>query len=166
VKLKKQRIEADMRIQISHTKAMERREAEFMVEKTKEKEFVTKEMQARIQLERELAEEKQKNWKLEYDAKTRRLERELKEKKLPTIKESESGDKEISCTIQDRLRGTLETYTSKIAKPVQDPGETWSNNPVPTFTPGMTGPKPINLINWLISYLTKLPQVHMGRRGY
>ena len=55
--------------------------------------------------------------KLEYEAKTRRLERELREKKLPTVKESESG--EIVRTIQDRLRGTLKACTSKIARPVQ-----------------------------------------------
>ena len=158
--IEKQRIEADVGTQISHIEAMERREAEFMVEKTKEKEFVTTEMQARMQLERELAEERQKNLKLEYEAKTRWLERELKEKRLPTIKESESG--EIACTVHDRLRGTLETYTSKIARPVQGRG-TFDEPalgihgaprvlnpvlpemlpPVPTFTPGMTGPKPI-----------------------
>ena len=57
--IEKQRIEADMRTQISHIEAMERREAELMVKKAKEKELVTKEMQARMQLERELAEEKQ-----------------------------------------------------------------------------------------------------------
>ena len=50
------------------------------------------------------------------------MERELKEKRVPTIKEYESGDKEIARTIQDRLRGTLETYTSKIARPVQRRG--------------------------------------------
>ena len=150
-----------MRTQISHIEAMERREAEFMVEKAKEKEFVTKEIQARMQLERELAEKKQKNLKLEYEAKTRRLERELKEKKFPTIKESESGDKEIARTVQQRLRGTLETYTSKIARPVHgrgifdkpapgihgpprvlNPVLPEMLPPVPTFTPGMTGPKP------------------------
>ena len=169
--IEKQRIEVDMRTQISHIEARERREAEYMVKKAKEKEFVTKEMQACMQLERELADEKQKNLKLEYEAKTRRLERELKEKKLPTIKESESGDKEIARTIQGRLRGTLETYTSKIARLVQGRGvfdETASGThgapmvlnpmlpemlppaPVPTSqplfprsTPGMTGPKPI-----------------------
>jgi len=54
--------------------------------KAKEKEFVTKFSCARVQLERELAEEKQKNLKLEYEANTRRLEMEiemeLKEKRL------------------------------------------------------------------------------------
>jgi len=111
-----------MRTQISHIEAMERREAEFMVEKAKEKEHGTKEMQARMQLERELAEEKQKNLKLEYEAKTRRLESELRENKLPTIREFESGDKETFRTIQERLRGTLETYASKIARPVHGRG--------------------------------------------
>lgn len=50
--IQKQKIEADMRTQISHIEAMERWEAEFLVERAKEKEFVTKEMQARMQLER------------------------------------------------------------------------------------------------------------------
>jgi len=35
--IEKQRIEADMRTQISHNEAMERREAEFMVKKSKRK---------------------------------------------------------------------------------------------------------------------------------
>ena len=70
-----------------------------------------------MQLERDLAEEKQKNLRLEYEAKTRRLERELREKRLPTIRESESG--EIACTVQDR---NLETYISKTARPVQGRG--------------------------------------------
>jgi len=91
-----------MRTQISHIEAMERREAEFVIEKAKEKELVATEMQARMQLERELVEEKQKNLRLEFKAKTRRLERELKEKRLPTIKESEPG--EMSRTVQDGLR--------------------------------------------------------------
>ena len=84
--IEKQRIEADMRTQISHIEAMERREAEFVIEKTKEKELVASEMQVRMQLERELAEEKQKNLRLEFEAKTRRLEREHREKRLPTIR--------------------------------------------------------------------------------
>ena len=39
---------------------MERRELEFQREKLREKDTTTKEMQARLQLERELAEEKRK----------------------------------------------------------------------------------------------------------
>jgi len=62
--IEKQHIEADMRTQISHVEAMERREAEFVIEKAKEKELVASEMQARMQLERELAEEKQKKFAL------------------------------------------------------------------------------------------------------
>ena len=44
--IEKQHIEADMRTQISHVEAMERREAEFVIEKAKEKELVASEMQA------------------------------------------------------------------------------------------------------------------------
>ena len=62
-----------MRTQISHIEAMERREAEFLVEKAKEKEFMAKEMQALLQLEKELATERQKVLKMEYEAKTRKL---------------------------------------------------------------------------------------------
>ena len=58
-KIEKQCIEADMRTQISHIEAMERREAEFVLEKAKEKEFVATEMQACMQLERDLAKETQ-----------------------------------------------------------------------------------------------------------
>jgi len=65
--IEKQRIEADMHTQISHIEAMERREAKFMVEKAKEKEFVT--TGAHAARER-TGEEKQKNLKLEYEAKT------------------------------------------------------------------------------------------------
>ena len=93
-----------------------------MVEKAKEKEFVAKEMQACMQLERELAEEKQKNLKFEYEAKTRRLEREQKEKKLSIIKEFESGVQVVSRTVQDRLRRNLETYISNIARLIQGRG--------------------------------------------
>ena len=78
--IEKQRIEADMRTQISHIEATERREAEFVLERAKEREFVAQEMQSRLQLEKELAEERQKNLRLEYEAKTRRLEWELREK--------------------------------------------------------------------------------------
>ena len=115
--IKKQRIEADMRTQISHIEAMERRDAEFVIEKAKEKELVASEMQARMQLEREFAEEKQKNLRLEFEAKTRRLERDLRDKRLPPIKESESV--ETTRAVQDR---NLETYVSRFTRPVQSRG--------------------------------------------
>jgi len=74
--------------QISHTDAMERREAEFVIERAKAKEFVAHEMQQRLQLEKELAEKRQKVLKIKYEAKTKRLEMELKEKmqRLPIIR--------------------------------------------------------------------------------
>jgi len=78
--IEKQRIEADMRTQISHIEAMEIREAEFVIEKANEKELAVSEMQGCMLLERELAEEKQKNLRLEFEVKTRRLEMELREK--------------------------------------------------------------------------------------
>ena len=98
--------------------------------------------------------------KLEYEARTKRLERELRDKtqKLPTIKESESV--ETSRTIiQEQLRGNVVAYTSKIVGPgpsrsihassihrmLTAPTQVLPDMlpPVPTFTPGMTGPKPI-----------------------
>jgi len=128
-----------------------------VIEKAMEKELVASEMQARMQLERELAEEKQKNLRLEFEAKTRRLEREFRDKRLPFIRESESVD--VGRSVQDR---NLETYVSKFARPVQGRGTSDEpasgvqgmprvlNSvlpemlpPVPTFTPGMSGPKPI-----------------------
>jgi len=112
--IEKKKIEADMQTQISHIEAMERREAEFVVERATVKEFVTKEMQARMQLEKELADKSQKNLRLEYEAKAKHPEQELREKmhRLPAIRESEPETSRS--IIQDRLRGTLNTYTSKI----------------------------------------------------
>ena len=152
-----------MHTQISHIEAMERRKAEFVMEKAKEREFVAKEMASRMQLDKQLAEECQKNLKLEYEAKTKRLERELRDKtqKLLTIKESESV--KTSCSIiQEQLRGNIDAYTSKIVGPGPSRGIHDKNAssvhrmpmaptqvlpemlpPIPTFTPGMTGPKPI-----------------------
>jgi len=46
--IEKQRIEADMRTQICHIEAMERREAEFVDEKAKKNELIATEMQARM----------------------------------------------------------------------------------------------------------------------
>ena len=90
-----------------------------------------------MQLQRELAEEKQKNLRLEFEAKTRHLERELKEKRLPTIRKSESV--EFARTVQDR---NLETYVSKFARPVQ--GRGMSDEPASGIqgTPRVLNPVP------------------------
>ena len=53
---------------------MERRELEFQQEKMHEKDITAKEMEARLLLERLLAEEKCKTLRLEYEAKFRRHE--------------------------------------------------------------------------------------------
>jgi len=148
-----------MQTQISHIEAMERREAEFVVEKAKEREFVAQEMQSRLQLEKELAEERQKNLRLEYEAKIDRLEREFRDKtqKLRTIKESDSGLTSRS-VIQERLRGNVEAYTSKVLGSVVSQGIHKESvpsahmptaqtqvlpkmlPPVPTFAPDIFGP--------------------------
>jgi len=54
---------------------MERRKAEFVIEKAKEREFVAKEMKSCLQFEKELAEERQNNLRLEYEVRTKRLVR-------------------------------------------------------------------------------------------
>jgi len=75
-------------MQIAHMEVMERREIEFQHEKMQEKETVAKDLQARLQLERQLAEEKQKNLRLEYEAKLRKTKR-VEARRLAPILESE-----------------------------------------------------------------------------
>jgi len=129
-----------------------------------ETEFVAHKMQQQLQLEKELAEERQKVLKIKYEAKTKRLERELKEKmqRLPTIRES--GDKGTPRSIvQEKLQDTFEAYTSKIVGSSQTSRGTHDENtssvhyiptvptrglpevlpPIPTFAPCITGSKPI-----------------------
>jgi len=49
--IQKQQIEATMKMQIAHIEAMERKEAEAQIKKEKVKQFVTTEMNAKVQLE-------------------------------------------------------------------------------------------------------------------
>jgi len=80
--IQKQQIEAIFKMQ-----AIERRETERHQEK--EKEMLERELHTRMELEKQLAAEKQEILKLNYEAKTRSLEQKLKERSqlLSTIQE-------------------------------------------------------------------------------
>jgi len=127
--IEKQRIEADMRTQISHIEATERCEAEFVLERAKERNLWPRRCTFDCN-SKELAEERQQVLRLEYEAKTRCLELELREKapKLPTIKESDSGVTARS-VIQERLRDNVEAYTSKVLGSVASRGTYAENIP-------------------------------------
>ena len=56
--LQQQKYEMDMKMQIAQMELMERRELEFQQEKLREKDITAKEMEARLLLERQLADEK------------------------------------------------------------------------------------------------------------
>jgi len=72
--LQHQKLDAEMKVQIEQMEMMERREIGFQQEKLCEKDITAKEMDAHLLLERELAEEKRKTLRLEYEAKFRRHE--------------------------------------------------------------------------------------------
>jgi len=88
--LQHQKQDAEMKVQIAHMELMERRELEFQQEKLREKDITAKEMEARLQLEQQLAEEKRKMLRLEYEAKFRRHEI-AKSRRLAPIPECESS---------------------------------------------------------------------------
>jgi len=67
--LQQQKQDAEMKVQLAQMELMERREIEFQQEKMREKDITAKEMEARLLLERHLAEEKRKTLRLEYEAK-------------------------------------------------------------------------------------------------
>jgi len=81
--LQKQQIEANFKMQ-----EIERREMERFQEK--EKEMLERELHTRMELEKQLAAEKQEILKLQYEAKTRSLKQQLKDKSqlLSTIQEN------------------------------------------------------------------------------
>jgi len=70
---------------------LERRELEFKQEKMREKDITAKEMEARLLLERQLAEEKFKTLRLEYEAKFRRHEL-AESRRLASISEQVSSE--------------------------------------------------------------------------
>ena len=70
--LQQQKQDAEMKVQLAQMELMERRELEFQQEKLREKDITAKEMEAHLLLERQLAEEKRKTLRLEYEAKFRR----------------------------------------------------------------------------------------------
>jgi len=72
--LQHQKQDVEMKIQLAHMELMERREIEFQQEKMREKDITAKEMEVRLLLEKQLAEEKRKTLRLEYEAKFRRHE--------------------------------------------------------------------------------------------
>jgi len=72
--LQHQKHEAEMKVQMAQMELLERRELEFQQEKLWENDITPKEMEAHLLLERQLAEEKHKTLRLEYEAKFRRHE--------------------------------------------------------------------------------------------
>jgi len=89
--LQHQKLDADTKVQLAQMELMERRELEFQQEKMREKDITAKEMEGRLLLERQLAEEKCKILRLEYEAKFHR--HELAESwKLASIPEQVSSE--------------------------------------------------------------------------
>ena len=93
---------------------MERRELEFQQEKLREKDITAKEIEARLLLERQLAEEKRKTLRLEYEAKFRRHEI-AESRRLAPIPEHETS-------LGIEQRGTVHTgvhqqYTHSVPMP-------------------------------------------------
>jgi len=72
--LQQQKLEMEIKMQIAQMELMERRELEFQQEKLREKDITAKEMEVRLLLERQVAEENCKTLRLEYEAKFRRYE--------------------------------------------------------------------------------------------
>jgi len=89
--LQRQKFEMEMKVQIAQMEMMERREIEFQQEKLREKDITAKEMEARLLLERQLAEEKRKTLRLEYEAKFYRHEL-VESRRLASIPEQISSE--------------------------------------------------------------------------
>jgi len=89
--LRHQKLDAEMKVQLAHMVLMEKRELEFQQEKMREKDIMAKEMEARLLLERQLAEEKRKTLRLEYEAKFRRHEL-AESRRLASIPEQVSSE--------------------------------------------------------------------------
>jgi len=107
--LQQQKHEMDMKMQIAQIKLMERRELEFLQEKLREKNITAKEMEVRLLLERQLAEEKRKTLRLEYEAKFRRHEL-AESRRLASIPEHVSSE-------QRRPVGIPQSYTYSVSAP-------------------------------------------------
>jgi len=88
--LQHQKQDAEMKVQLAQMELMKKREIEFQQEKMREKDITAKEMEARLLLERQLAEEKRKTLRLEYEAKFRRHEI-AESRRLAPIPEHESS---------------------------------------------------------------------------
>jgi len=88
--LQHQKLDAEMKVQLAHMELMEWREIEFQQENLREKDITAKEMEARLLLERQLAEEKRKKLRLEYEAKFCRHEH-AESRGLAAIPERESS---------------------------------------------------------------------------
>ena len=82
--IQKQQIEATMKLQIAHIEAMERKEAEAQLEKEKEKQFLATDMNAKAQLEIQLANERQEKLKMHYEAKTKIFGTKIERKSTAT----------------------------------------------------------------------------------
>jgi len=101
-------------MQIVQMELMKRWELKFQQEKLREKDITAKEMEARLQLERQLAEEKCKTLRLEYEAKFRRHELAESQRLAPI---SEHGS---SSGIEQRgpaHAGIHQSYTHSVPMP-------------------------------------------------
>jgi len=88
--LQHQKLDVEMKVQLAQMELMERPEIEFQQEKMREKDITANDLEAHLLLERQLAEEKRKTLRLEYEAKFRR--HELAEpRRLASIPECESS---------------------------------------------------------------------------
>jgi len=112
--LQHQKQDAKMKIQIAQMELMERRELEFQQEKLRQKDITAKEMEAHLSLERQLAEEKRKTLRLEYEAKFHR-NKIAESRRLAPISERES-----SLGIEQRgpvRTGVHQQYTYSVPMP-------------------------------------------------
>jgi len=89
--LQQQKQDAEMKVQLAQMELMERRELELQQEKLREKDITAKEMEARLLLERQLAEEKRNTLQLEYEAKFCRHEL-AESRRLASIPEHVSSE--------------------------------------------------------------------------
>jgi len=88
--LQHQKLDAEMNVQLAHMELIEWREIEFQQEKLRKKDVTAKEMEAHLLLDRQLAGEKHKTLRLEYEAKFRRHEI-AESQRLAPIPERESS---------------------------------------------------------------------------
>jgi len=89
--LQHQKQDAVTKVQLAQMELLERRELEFQQDKMREKDIMAKEIEAHLLLERQLAEEKCKTLRLEYEATFRRHEL-AESRRLTSIPEQVSSE--------------------------------------------------------------------------